>query len=51
MSLAFGGNTQVKSDPIWVIAGRSNKREKKVTYRINGERVSRSEFEMLKAAK
>ena len=51
MALAFGGNAQVKSDPIWIIAGRSNKRAKKVTYRINGERVSRAYFEMLKGLK
>lgn len=44
----FGGNEQVKGDPIWIIAGRNNQKEKKVTYRINGERVSKSDFNMLK---
>ena len=40
----FGGNEQVKSDPIWIIAERNNEKEKQVTYRINGERVSKADF-------
>ena len=44
----FGGNEQVKSEPIWVIAERNNEKEKQVTYRINGERVSKSPFQSLK---
>lgn len=40
----FGGNEQVKSDPIWIIAERNNSKVKQVTYRINGERVSKEEF-------
>lgn len=44
----FGGNEQVKSDPIWIIAGRNNEKKKKVTYRINGVRVSKVEFTRFK---
>lgn len=44
----LGGNEQVKSDPIWVIAARNNAKEKQVTYRINGERVSKEKFMLLK---
>jgi len=40
----FGGNEQVKSDPIWNIAGRNNDKPKQVTYRINGERVSKESY-------
>jgi hypothetical protein len=44
----FGGNEQVKSDPIWIIAARNNEKEKKVTYRINGEKVSKDKFNLMR---
>lgn len=47
----FGGNEQVKSEPVWVIAERNNSKEKKVTYRINGERVSKSQYDLFKRSK
>ena len=47
----FGGNEQVKSDPIWIIAERNNSKEKRVTYRINGERVSKSVYDLFKRNK
>ena len=46
--IAFGGNEQVKSDPIWIIAARNNEKEKQVTYRINGEKVSKDDFDLYK---
>jgi len=46
--MEFGGNEQVKSDPIWIIAARNNQKESRVTYRINGERVSKDEFDLYK---
>ena len=51
MSLAFGGNEQVKSDPIWIIAARNNEKEKCITYKINGCRVSKSEYDLFKRSK
>ena len=51
MSLSFGGNMQVKGDPIWVIAARNNEKEKCITYKINGERVSKSAYDLFKRNK
>ena len=48
MSLAFGGNMQVKSDPIWVIAARNNEKEKQLVYRVKGVRVSKQIFDLYK---
>lgn len=36
--------------PIWELAARNNAKQKKTTYRINGQRVSRSEFEAFNRA-
>ena len=47
----FGGNEQVKSDPIWIIAGRNNELKREITYRINGNRVSKSEYDLFKRNK
>jgi hypothetical protein len=47
----FGGNEQVRCDEIWKIAARNNVKSKQVTYRINGERVSKSEFDKFKGSK
>lgn len=44
----FGGNEQVKSDPIWIIAARNNEKERQVTYRVNGEKVSKYKFNLLR---
>jgi hypothetical protein len=46
-----GGNTGIKTDTIWNIAARNNAKEKQVTYRINGERVSKTDFDKFKAVK
>lgn len=48
MSQYFGGNSDVKCDPIWIIAARNNEKPLKVTYRIDGERVSKEEFLMFR---
>lgn len=48
MSQYFGGNSDVKCDPIWIIAARNNEKEVQRIYRINGERVSKEEFLMLR---
>lgn len=47
----FGGNEQVRCDEIWKIAARNNKKQAVVTYRIKGERVTKSEFDKFKGAK
>ena len=47
----FGGNDQVKRDPIWIIAARNNEFKKEITYRINGNRVSKSEYDLFKRNK
>ena len=44
MSQVFGGNADVKGDPIWIIAARNNEKEKQVVYRVDGERVSLEEY-------
>ena len=36
--------------PIWVLAARNNRKQKQTTFRINGARVSKAEFEMFKNA-
>ena len=36
--------------PIWVLAARNNRKQKQTTFRINGQRVSKAEFEMFKNA-
>ena len=36
--------------PIWILAARNNWKKKKTTFRINGQRVSKSEFEAFKRA-
>lgn len=46
-----GGNTEIKTDTIWNIAARNNAKEKRATYRINGERVSKAEYLMVRGAK
>jgi hypothetical protein len=46
-----GGNTEIKTDTIWNIAARNNAKEKQVTYRINGERVSKSDYLNFKGMK
>jgi hypothetical protein len=46
-----GGNTEIKTDAIWNIAARNNEKQKKVTYRINGERVSKAEYLYFKGMK
>ena len=35
MAQHFGGNAEVKGDPIWIIAARNNEKEVKRTYRIH----------------
>jgi len=47
----FGGNEQVRSDYIWNIAARNNAKPKQVTYRINGERVSKDKYLIFKELK
>lgn len=44
----IGGNTEVKSDPIWILAKRNNEKQAKFTYRVNGVKVRKSEFQMAK---
>lgn len=44
----FGGNEQVRCDEIWKIAARNNEKPLKITYRIKGERVTKSEFDKYK---
>lgn len=48
MQLSFGGNEQVRCDEIWKIATRNNKKPVTRIYRINGERVSQTEFNKFK---
>lgn len=48
MTQHFGGNAEVKGDPIWIIAARNNEKEVKRAYRIRGERCSREEFLMFR---
>lgn len=44
----IGGNSQVKCDPIWISAARNNKKPVERIYRVNGNRVSRLDFEAAK---
>ena len=51
MGIYFGGNADVAGSPIWEIAARNNQKEKRVIYRINGERVSKEHFIFIKQNK
>jgi len=51
MKPIFGGNADVQGDPIWLIAKRNNEKQTQVTYRINGERVSKEHFIFIKRNK
>jgi len=46
-----GGNTEIKTDSIWNIAARNNAKERQVTYRIDGERVSKADFDKFNGVK
>ena len=51
MGIYFGGNADVAGSPIWEIAARNNEKQTQVTYRINGERVSKDHFIFSKQSK
>ena len=49
-STGVTAHSKTSTPNIWELAARNNRKQKQVTYRINGQRVSKSEFEAFKNA-
>ena len=49
-STGVTAHSKTSTPNIWELAARNNRKQKQVIYRINGIRVSKAEFEMLKNA-
>ena len=49
-STGVTAHSKTSTPNIWELAARNNRKQKQVIYRINGARVSKSEFEMFKNA-
>ena len=49
-STGVTAHSKASTPNIWELAARNNRKQKQVIYRINGQRVSKSEFEMFKNA-
>ena len=49
-STGVTAHSKTSTPNIWELAARNNRKQKQVIYRINGQRVSKSEFEAFKNA-